>query len=500
MFLLEEKKGKKDLELKGDDQDNLSGAWNGGLSRRFNDDYRSWLRTGWVNDTYLQRGNVYFHTNLKVGSGAAANVYLGICPSDGREVAVKVFAAGEEFADKHFNQERSSMKEHVAVPGIVQYISSFEHSFEDHLGAEMHQKVVVLELMEGSLAEAMTAWKQMEIAGTAAHLEVIKYVSASLLYTLARLNYGAHKNLAHRDVKPDNIMIDHLYAIRLGDFGISKVVEKLKEYCRASTGGPEAFASPEALDMSGVGHQAHRTSDLYSLGMVMLSMMSLREGGLGLPRDFEPQRKFLETEVPNWSKHQSFAFQRLVLALLHRDPRKRAFNDWLPPGMTPHRLVLAHPFFWSSDNELRFLVTLGTYKVNFDDREVGADLLSFRNLKAAVKDAIQQANAGHDSWFELVNDLEQSNHATPEDLKKNPFGLLKFIRNKYIHLNDSEMHKDIRMILMHQPVFQRRFPELIVRCWEALLDSIDNVKSLMQHAQLREFFERPVELESFRRK
>ena len=147
---------------------------------------------------------------------------MGIMPSDGREVAVKVFAA-TDFSDRHFNAERSSMKSLSAIPGIVQYLTSFENKFEDHHGDERYEKIVIMELMEGSLAEAMSMWGPNHLVGSVAHLQVIRFVSASLLHTLARLNYGTSKSLVHRDVKPDNIMIDSLGAIRLGDFGISKV-------------------------------------------------------------------------------------------------------------------------------------------------------------------------------------------------------------------------------------------------------------------------------------
>eukprot|EP00913_Durusdinium_trenchii_P023085 g21675.t1 len=492
-----QRKSKKDIDLDDRVKDALVEAWNDGQSRRFKDDYRQWLASGSMNSSFLRDGHVYFHHTLKIGEGAAAEVFLGIVPSDGREVAVKVFRE-QEFGEKHFNVERSSMKEHSAMPGIVQYISSFQQEMVDNMGRPMFKKVVVLELMEGSLADAMARWREKEWVGKAAHLQVIRYVGASMLYTLSRLNYGAIKDLVHRDVKPDNIMIDHLGAIRLGDFGISKILEKTRDAATLSSGGPEAFASPEALQEGSSVSKAHRTSDLYSLGMVLFCMMSAQPGGKGLPRDFQSQMSFLKNQVPEqWPSYHSFAFQHLMKALLEREPSKRAFNKGLPKGMTPHRVVLTHPFFWSARNGLRFLVTLGNYPLSSEQNSalLGADLTSFRTLKQALKESI-----GGDSWFVKVADLEQVDpHATDDRLKKSPFGLLKFIRNKCIHLNDSSMNPEIRRKLQQRPVFQERFPELVVRCWEALLlDSIDNILMFMQHAQLREFFERPIELESFR--
>ncbi|CAE7307909.1 unnamed protein product [Symbiodinium pilosum] len=354
-----------------------------------------------------------------------------------------------------------------------------------------------MELMEGSLAEAMSMWGPNHLVGSVAHLQVIRFVSASLLHTLARLNYGTSKSLVHRDVKPDNIMIDSLGAIRLGDFGISKVVEKVQEYSRASTGGPEAFASPEAMEDN---IQAHRTSDLYSLGMVMLAMMLVKANGAGIPRDWQSQKMKLEDSVPqDWPPHISHAFRCLMKALLERSPKRRGFNERIPKNMTPHRIVLAHPFFWSSQKGLRFLVTLGTYRMNSRDTDIAADLGVFRNLRSEVHSAIEHAlPEGKASWFDIVQDLEQTGkHETADYWKQEPFGLLKFIRNKYIHLNDSDMSVEVRTKLS-QHVFQHRFPQLVARSWEALLDSIDIIQNYVQHAQLYEFFERPVEVEWFR--
>ena len=137
--------------------------------------------------------------------------------------------------------------------------------------------------------------------------------------------------------------------------------------------------------------------------------------------------------------------------------------------------------------------------MNSRDTDIAADLGVFRNLRSEVHSAIEHAlPEGKASWFDMVQDLEQTGkHETADYWKQEPFGLLKFIRNKYIHLNDSDMSVEVRTKLS-QHVFQHRFPQLVARSWEALLDSIDIIQNYVQHAQLYEFFERPVEVEWFR--
>merc|ERR1719272_1169282 len=104
-----------------------------------------------MQDTYLSDGGVLTHSSLKIGEGFAADVRLGIMPSDGREVAVKIFHAKDE-ADKHFTTEVEAMKKYSTLPGTVPYVTSFEYSYEDKEDATVrYRKVVVLELMEGTL-------------------------------------------------------------------------------------------------------------------------------------------------------------------------------------------------------------------------------------------------------------------------------------------------------------------------------------------------------------
>ncbi|CAJ1384952.1 unnamed protein product [Effrenium voratum] len=106
---------------------------------------------------------------------------------------------------------------------------------------------------------------------------------------------------------------------------------------------------------------------------------------------------------------------------------------------------MAHPFYWTAQTGLRFLVTLGNYKE-----------APFANvLLSKVRQAIQEALVNDErTWFDVVMDLEQSGiHATDDRLKGQPFGLLKFIRNKCIHLN-SGMPWSLRQKLLNQRIFQ----------------------------------------------
>ena len=411
----------------------------------------------------MKDGKIFFHTNLEVGRDPEATVYLGIRPSDGREVALKVFQPSDS-PHKQLDAECARMMAlSNLVPGLMQVLDSFEVHFEDHHGDPKFEKVVIMELMEGSLAEAMKLWHPNHLVGSTAHLHMIRFASASLLQILAQLNDSASKSVVHRDVRPDNIMIDRHGAIRLKDLGISTVLHKLQEYSRAPMGGPEVFASWEAIEGTA---WAHETSDLNSLGKVMLAMM-LATPARTTPRDWDSQMVKLENDIsPEWPPNEAYCFRHLVQALLVRSPQERAFSGRLAQA-SPHELVLAHPFFWSDEMHMEFLVVLGSY-----------DMALFRNLRSEVHSAIEHAlPEGKASWFDIVQDLEQTGkHETADYWKQEPFGLLKFIRNKYIHLNDSDMSVEVRTKLS-QHVFQHRFPQLVARSWDALLESVARIQA-----------------------
>ncbi len=82
-------------------------------------------------------------------------------------------------------------------------------------------------------------------------------------------------NVAHRDVKPDNIFYDSAdYRFVLGDFGLARIAEDAAASTHAGTNG---FLAPEIR--IGIGEYDPFSGDIYSLGMTMYALMN----GLSLP-------------------------------------------------------------------------------------------------------------------------------------------------------------------------------------------------------------------------
>ena len=77
------------------------------------------------------------------------------------------------------------------------------------------------------------------------------------------------RNIIHRDIKPDNIMISQFGDYKLGDFGVSKV---MSHTTGATMTGTEGYMAPEVLHIEKYGKEV----DIYSLGIVMYWLLNNR--------------------------------------------------------------------------------------------------------------------------------------------------------------------------------------------------------------------------------
>ena len=149
-------------------------------------------------------------------------VYIGLRVSDGKEVAVKCMLTDncEHLAENETHIY--NMMKMEKSPHVVRY---------RHFKKQDIFTYIVLELCEFSLKE------YVEKARVDNHIpfdpqKIIKEMLTGL-DVLHKRGDGEQELILHRDLKPDNVLVDVAYNIRLADFGVSKkVVEGIVDYIK----------------------------------------------------------------------------------------------------------------------------------------------------------------------------------------------------------------------------------------------------------------------------
>ncbi|WP_307852628.1 serine/threonine-protein kinase [Glaciihabitans sp. dw_435] len=191
-----------------------------------------------------------------VARGGASSVFLGIDENLGRNVAIKVFAAGDEDNVYQFRKEIS------VLAGLTHHgVVSITDAGIDRSSPSDARPFLVMEFVQGrTMREALRA-------GELTHREI-----AEISYEVAEaLEYVHAQGVIHRDITPANIMLvdygtEHSrIRAKLTDFGIAIRSGSRLPGGDAATGTP-AYMSPEQVRNLPL----TTASDIYSLGLFML--------------------------------------------------------------------------------------------------------------------------------------------------------------------------------------------------------------------------------------
>jgi serine/threonine protein kinase len=190
-----------------------------------------------------------------VGKGGMATVYKGYQPDIERYVAVKVLPPHPGQDDQFIERFRLEART-IARLQHPHILPLYDYGTEDDI------LYLVMALMDGgSLSERIRRRGAM----SPTEVETILNPVASAL------DYAHRQGFIHRDIKPDNILLDREGFAALADFGIVKMLETGSGL--TATGGlmgTPAYMSPE----QGQGLEVDSRSDVYSLGVVVFEMLA----------------------------------------------------------------------------------------------------------------------------------------------------------------------------------------------------------------------------------
>ena len=197
-----------------------------------------------------------YRLDAQVGSGGMSTVYRAFDQTLERHVAIKLLH--REIADdpaqlERFRREARAVAQ-LSHPHIVTVIDA---------GEDEGRPYIVFEYVDGE-----TLKERIKREGPLPVDEALAYA-----IEIARaLGYAHQRHIVHRDVKPQNVLIDEEGSAKVTDFGIARTVDEEGLTADGRVLGTTDYVSPEQA----MGHEVTGQSDLYSLGIVLFEMLTGR--------------------------------------------------------------------------------------------------------------------------------------------------------------------------------------------------------------------------------
>ena len=190
----------------------------------------------------------------KLGSGGMSTVYLAQDEVLDRPVAVKLLH--REISEEADQLERFRREARAAArlshPNLVSVIDA---------GEDEGRPYIVFEYVEGE-----TLKRRIQHEGGLPVDEAVAYA-----IEIGRGLIAAHgRKLVHRDVKPQNVLIDPDGRAKVTDFGIARSLEAKGLTATGRVLGTTDYVSPEQA----MGEDVDERSDVYSLGIVLYEMLT----------------------------------------------------------------------------------------------------------------------------------------------------------------------------------------------------------------------------------
>jgi serine/threonine protein kinase len=281
-----------------------------------------------------------FHEEYKahkmIGKGSFAKVYLVESKTNGKSYAVKAFTKESVIASNKNNAKPSMLNE-------IDIMRSLDHGNVIKLYEvyETEKSIyLVLELIQGKSMQELL--KKTPFREEYSENKLIIMIR-SILDALA---YLASKGIMHRDLKPDNILLDKDSKVKIADFGLATFID-VPEYIFKKCGTP-GYIAPEVFkyDHKNTSTNYDDVCDVFSAGAILYFILfgvAFFEGP-NASEILRANRKFtgdftailnVKKEIKDPNSKINKEGLNLLLQMLELDPKKR-----ISAGQ-----ALTHPYF-----------------------------------------------------------------------------------------------------------------------------------------------------------
>lgn len=246
----------------------------------------------------------HYRIEKKIGAGGMGEVFLAEDTRLNRKVALKFLPAEFTF-DPNVKTRFIREAQAAAALNHPNIITVYEV-------AEFQNRIfLAMEYVEGESLKDVLAEKECRLS------EIID-IAMQICQGLAKAHQAG---IVHRDIKPQNILIDLDGRVRIVDFGLAKLKGDVKITQAGSTLGTVSYMSPEQAK----GEEVDRRSDVFSLGVMLYEMITGQ-----LPFQGEHQAAILNsilTEEPQllsrYNNRISQEVERIVFKALAKDKEER---------------------------------------------------------------------------------------------------------------------------------------------------------------------------------
>jgi formylglycine-generating enzyme required for sulfatase activity/tRNA A-37 threonylcarbamoyl transferase component Bud32 len=192
-----------------------------------------------------------------LGEGAFGKVYLGKDMQLDRELAIKIAKTGvlseRQDVDRFLREAKAAAR--LRHPNIVPVFEAGKINETNYIAYEFVRGTTIKQILKDQ-----------------SRLD-FKSVAITISKIAEALHYAHEQGIVHRDIKPDNIIVNDKHEPHILDFGLARGTDLDTTQTRegAMMGSP-AYMSPEQA--SGKSHLADGRSDIWSVGVMMYEMLA----------------------------------------------------------------------------------------------------------------------------------------------------------------------------------------------------------------------------------
>jgi NIMA (never in mitosis gene a)-related kinase len=263
--------------------------------------------------------NIDNYQRIKVvGKGTFGQAVLVKNKLDGLNYIMKqITVSAMSVKEKQESLNEVNVLSNLKHPNIVQYVTSFQSGNKLCIVMEYAEGGDLYEKIKNQRGRLFSETVSCLFSSYSYSLTVFQQILDWFIQICLSVKHCHDRRILHRDLKTQNIFLTKKNTIKLGDFGIARVLRNTMEHARTMVGTPY-YLSPELCQE----RPYNNKSDVWSLGCVLYELTTLKHAFEG--NDMKALiGKILRGIYPPISSQYSKDLRDVIDKCLQKDPRNR---------------------------------------------------------------------------------------------------------------------------------------------------------------------------------